>query len=69
MNVIAHQVDTVDLLCQRHLGATGGIVEAVLAQNPGLSAIGPVLPHGTAVTLPDAAPDPVAQTDIVHLWD
>lgn len=46
------QGDTVDLLCQRHLGTTTqGVVEATLSGNPGLSALGPVLPTGTAVVL------------------
>jgi phage tail protein X len=67
MQVVAHQGDTLDLLCQRHLGRTAGVTEAALAMNPGLAAKGPVLPMGTEVTLPDAAP--AAETKIVQLWD
>lgn len=68
MNVAAQQGDTLDLLCQRHLGRTAGAVESVLEANPGLAALGPVLPMGTAVTLPDQAPA-AAQTSLLQLWD
>lgn len=64
----AWQGDTVDMICQRFYGATSGYVEAVLDFNPGLSALGPVLPMGTRVSLPDVRP---AETEItlVQLWD
>ncbi|KGA31343.1 phage tail protein [Pectobacterium brasiliense] len=67
MNVIAQQGDTLDALCYRHYGRTQGAVEAVLAANPGLAEFGAILPHGTAVILPDIAAAPVAET--VSLWD
>lgn len=69
MRVNAHQGDTLDLLCHRHLGRTSGVVEQTLRDNPGLAALGPVLPHGTAVTLPDAAPAAPPQNDFIQLWD
>jgi phage tail protein X len=53
VQVSAHQGDTLDLLCWRHLGTTAGVVEAALQLNPGLADLGPVLPEGQAVTLPD----------------
>jgi phage tail protein X len=67
MRVTAIEGDTVDLLCQRHLGRTAAVAEAVLATNPGLAALGPILPLGTPVDLPDvvAAPPPT----LVQLWD
>lgn len=68
MRVIAQQGDTLDLLCHRHLDRTAGVVETVLAANRGLAALGPVLPMGTAVELPDSLPAP-AQTQLVQLWD
>ncbi|EQA9897268.1 tail protein X, partial [Escherichia coli] len=40
---------------------------AVLAANPGLAELGAVLPHGTAVELPDVQTAPVAET--VNLWE
>jgi len=67
MQVIAQQGDTLDALCQRHYGRTGGVVEAVLAENPGLAELGAILPHGTAVSLPEVDTAPVSET--VNLWD
>lgn len=68
MRVTAHQGDTVDLICHRHLGRTAGVVELVLESNPGLAALGAVLPMGTPVELPDVAPA-AAPSDLVQLWD
>lgn len=69
MIVTSHQGDTVDLLCHRHLRRTD-IVERVLETNPGLAAIGPVLPMGTAVTLPDAAASALPlPKKLIQLWD
>lgn len=66
--VIANQGDTVDAICWRYYGRTAGVTEAVLNANPGLADLGPVIPHGTAVTLPDAAPQ-AEQRQVVNLWD
>ena len=66
--VIANQGDTVDAICWRYDGRTAGVTEAVLDANPGLADLGPVIPHGTAVTLPDAAPQ-AEQRQVVNLWD
>lgn len=68
MQVIAHQGDTVDSLCWRHLGSTAD-VELVLEINPGLAALGPILPEGTRLTLPDASVTVVAQANLINLWD
>ncbi len=66
--VYAQQHDTVDALCWRVYGRTAGVTEAVLNANPGLADLGAVLPHGTAVILPDIAPQ--AQVlQMVNLWD
>ena len=63
------QGDTVDLLCLRHLGTTGnGVVEATLAANPGLAALGPALPTGMLVNLVQA-PQESFTTATVNLWD
>ncbi len=66
--VIANQGDTVDAICWRYYGRTAGVTEAFLDANPGLADLGPVIPHGTAVTLPDAAPQ-AEQRQVVNLWD
>jgi len=68
MKVIAQQGDTLDMLCWRHLGRTRGVVEQVLEMNRDLAALGPVLPLGTPVELPDTLPSAPART-MVQLWD
>jgi phage tail protein X len=65
--VHAQQGDTLDALCWRVYGRTTGVVEAVLAANPGLADHGPVLPHGTPVRLPDQ-PAAAEQRQQVNLW-
>jgi len=63
------QGDTVDLIAWRHYGRTAGTTEQLLDANPGLADHGPLLPTGTLVQLPDAAPAPVAPAQPVNLWD
>ena len=45
--------DSLDAVCWRHYGRQAGAVEAVLEANPGLSEVGPVLPAGFVLGLPD----------------
>jgi phage tail protein X len=53
---------TLDLLLWRQFGIAGAaLLEQVLQTNPGLADVGPVLPIGTIVTLPDYAPAVPAQ--------
>ena len=66
--VRAQQGDTVDQLCQRHLGTTAGVTEVTYTLNPGIAALGPVLPLGLLVTLPDPPTAPTA-TKTVSLWN
>lgn len=66
--VTAAQGDTVDSLCWQFYGRTAGVTEAVLEANPGLADLGPLIPHGTPVTLPDAVPQ-AEQRQVVNLWD
>lgn len=63
----AQQGDTLDALCWRTYGRTAGVVEAVLAANPGIADLGPVLPHGTRVQLPDQ-PAAAEYRQQVNLW-
>ncbi|EOC0435179.1 tail protein X [Cronobacter dublinensis] len=67
MKTFALQGDTLDAICARHYGRTTGVVETVLTANPGLAELGAVLPHGTAVELPDIAPAPAAES--INLWE
>lgn len=69
MRVNARQGDTLDALCWRHLGRTGGVVEAVLEANPGIASLGPVLPHGTPIDLPEPTTTAPARQALVQLWD
>lgn len=68
ITVQAQQDDTLDMLCLRHLGTTVGVTEATYALNPGLAALGPVLPLGRRVILPDPPTAPTAPKTI-SLWD
>lgn len=67
--VLARQADTVDAICWRELGATTGVVEQVLELNRGLAVIGPVLPEGTPVVLPDRSAVTAPILSPIQLWD
>ncbi|MEI9603247.1 tail protein X [Enterobacter hormaechei] len=67
MKAYALQGDTLDAICARFYGRTEGVVETVLEANPGLSELGVILPHGTAVELPET--ESAARTETVNLWD
>lgn len=64
--VRAHEHDTLDALCHRHLGRTGGSVEATLAASPGLAKRAAALAAGEQVTLVAA---PVVAQKMIQLWD
>lgn len=68
--VIAHQNDTVDLIAWRVFERTADVTEAILDANPGLAALGPIIPAGTRATIPTfetpATSAPEAQ--LVRLW-
>jgi phage tail protein X len=65
--VRAHQGETLDALCYRVLGGTAGITERALRLNPGLAELGPILPEGTPVRLPEAEPE-TRRIETVQLW-
>lgn len=65
--VIARQGDTVDLIAARCYDGDTSMVAAIYEANPGLATFGPILPHGTAVILPERVAAPAAAT--VNLWD
>lgn len=68
MQVRAMQGDTIDMICQRHYGRTAAVTEAVLDANPGLAELGPILPPGALVELPELAPPP-QNNNLIQLWD
>lgn len=69
MQAVAQAGETLDALLWRALGYTGGVTEQTLDLNRGLAALGPQLPEGTIVELPEIgeAARPVRET--VKLWD
>lgn len=67
-SVRAHQYDTVDRICYRLYGRTAGVTEQLLRLNPGLAELGPVLPQGTLIELPEQTQQP-QRTRVVQLWD
>jgi phage tail protein X len=62
------QGETVDLACLAHYGRTAKVVETVIEANPGLAALGPVLPIGTKIIMP-AFSSTTTQARLVSLWD
>ena len=59
--------DMVDAICFRVFGRSDGMVEALLAANPGLADIGPILPAGLLLQLP--AVGEVRAPHPIRLWD
>lgn len=62
------QGDTADYIAWKFYGTQDGrVVEQLVDANPGLADIGPVLPAGMLLTLPDIQPATADQ--VVRLWD
>jgi len=57
--------DMVDTICKRHYGTEAQAV-AVYEANPGLAQMGPVLPKGVEINLPETATEPVRE--LKRLW-
>lgn len=55
-----------DRICHQHYEGRPKAIEAVLAANPGLSKLGPVLPANVKILLPDLPP---IQKQVIKLWD
>jgi phage tail protein X len=66
--VTALQGESLDALCWRVLGTTSVLVQ-VYEMNRGLADLGPILPLGTAVNLPDPADVSAPVLPTVQLWD
>ncbi len=69
MMVAASLGEPLDAICWRILGRTAGVFEQALALNPGLSALGAIVPAGTLVTLPEITNAAPAMRETVKLWD
>ncbi|MFV2029804.1 tail protein X [Neisseria sp. S1] len=67
--VISRQGDTISAIAYRFYGRSAGMVEQILAANPGLCRLPAVLPVGTVITMP-AVPELAAEKiATVNLWD
>lgn len=66
---VTGQSEMLDLICHRFYGRSAGTTEAVLAANPGLAALGPVLPFGTRILLPDLPTGQRKTRPLTSLWD
>ncbi|MBN9052348.1 MAG: tail protein X [Rhizobiales bacterium] len=65
---ITRSGQTVDLVCRDFYGRTRSTTEIVLDANPGIGALGPVLPIGTVLFMPDIDTRPAARK-LVKLWE
>jgi len=59
--------DMLDAICSRFYGNEQDVTEQVLAANPGLADVGPILPAGLILTLP-VQTSPETVKDTVRLW-
>jgi phage tail protein X len=60
--------DMADAIAWAYYGTLDGkVTEQLLSANPGLSDLGPVLPAGVVITLPDIAMQPT--NNAIKLWD
>lgn len=60
--------EMVDEICQLYYGRTAGAVEQVYEANPGLAELGPRLPAGTLVELPEIE-EPAISGRLPEIWD
>lgn len=66
--VVDEEFERLDRIAQTLYGSErGGTVEMLLDANPGLAALGPELPRGTVITVPDR-PEPKT-TATTRPWD
>ncbi|MBD0392035.1 tail protein X [Wolbachia endosymbiont of Pentalonia nigronervosa] len=59
--------EMIDLICWRHYGATGGVVEVVLEANPGLAEYSGSLPSGLKIKLP-IIKEPLKKS-VLKVWE
>jgi phage tail protein X len=60
--------DMLDVICKSWYGESSRYTEAVLEANPGLADLGPVLPSGVVIELPEF-PGLSVKPGSVRLWD
>lgn len=65
---VTQEGEVLDAICVEYYGASLGVIEIVLEQNPALAAYPAILPAGVSIQLPVLLlPAPVANS--VSLWD
>lgn len=67
--LVSRQGDTLDELIWRERALGAADIAGVLASNPGLADLGPVLPIGTHVTVPASATPAANVLPLIQLWD
>ena len=67
--VTARQGDTISSIAWRIYGSSHGMVEQILALNPGLSRQSALLPMGTIIKLPAPQKQAAPVLPAVNLWD
>lgn len=60
--------DVLDAICTTHYGDAPFQIATVIAANPGLAVLGPVLPSGVIITLPPVE-DATPAAPTIRLWD
>jgi phage tail protein X len=66
---VTKQNDMVDAIAARFYGSEhSGTTEAILAANDGLASLGPLLPEGLKLVIPDLPPAKPTQIATVSLW-
>ncbi len=68
MQITTQNNDTVDEICWRIFGRSAGISEQVYDNNMGLAELGPVLPDGVTITLPEFTESAPKKREIIQLW-
>jgi len=61
--------EMLDAICAGFYGVNVDAAETVLAANPGLADLGPILPENTTIVLPYIAPSPAKLVATLSLWD
>lgn len=58
--------EMLDAIAHKHYKGLAGATEALLEANVGLSRLGPVLPAGIEIVLPEL---PEVKPEVIKLWD
>ena len=66
--IITVQDQVLDAIAKRIYGNEHGTTEAILNANPGLAALGPVLPQAYELTLPALPPAAPPAAATIDLW-